>query len=197
MKRLGILLMAVILVSSCVSKKEFAKLESINAEIAAEVKSLEGDLSECKELVAGLKSDLAARDQALAMKDATIRDLNERVEDLRKENKEYFSRIGDLMNNKDIATQQFLDMIASKDEQLQKATELANKLNYKIQVKDSINLALVLNLRKSLEDINDEDIDIEVIGEKVFVSISDKMLFRSGSSNFGFFEHMTQTSTVP
>ena len=74
-------------------------------------------------------------------------------------------------------------MIANKDEQLAKATNLANKLNYKIQMKDSVNLALVLNLRKSLENINDEDIDIEVRGEVVYVSISDKLLFKSGSSN--------------
>jgi len=39
-----------------------------------------------------------------------------------------------------------------------------------------------LNLRQSLEDINDGDIDIEVRGEVVYVSISDKMLFKSASA---------------
>ncbi len=55
-------------------------------------------------------------------------------------------------------------------------------LNTRIQAKDSLNLALVMNLKRSLTDINDEDVQIEVRGGKVHVSISDKLLFRSGSS---------------
>lgn len=55
-------------------------------------------------------------------------------------------------------------------------------LTSKIQVKDSINLALVMNLKRSLADVNDEDIDVEVRGGVVYVSIADRLLFRSGST---------------
>ena len=55
-------------------------------------------------------------------------------------------------------------------------------LTTKIQSKDSLNLALVMNLKRSLADINDEDVQVEVKGGVVYVSISDKLLFRSGSS---------------
>ena len=47
--------------------------------------------------------------------------------------------------------------------------------------KDSLNMALVLNLKGALKDVNDEDIQIKVEGSAVFISISDKMLFKSGS----------------
>ena len=47
--------------------------------------------------------------------------------------------------------------------------------------KDSLNMALVLNLKGALKDVNDEDIQINVEGSAVFISISDKMLFKSGS----------------
>ncbi len=47
--------------------------------------------------------------------------------------------------------------------------------------KDSMNMALVLNLKGSLKDVNDEDVNIKVEGSAVFISISDKMLFNSGS----------------
>tara|TARA_R110000868_G_scaffold126481_7_gene333603 strand:- start:7420 stop:7935 length:516 start_codon:yes stop_codon:yes gene_type:complete len=50
-----------------------------------------------------------------------------------------------------------------------------------MQRKDSINLVLVMNLKRSLDDFDDEDIKIEVKKGIVYVSISDKMLFRSGS----------------
>ncbi len=55
-------------------------------------------------------------------------------------------------------------------------------LNNKIQYKDSLNLALVMNLKRSLSDINDKDVQVEVKGGIVYVSISDKLLFSSGSS---------------
>ena len=50
-----------------------------------------------------------------------------------------------------------------------------------MQRKDSINLALVMNLKRSLDNFDDEDIAIEVKKGVVYVSISDKMLFKSGS----------------
>jgi chemotaxis protein MotB len=47
--------------------------------------------------------------------------------------------------------------------------------------KDSLNMALVLNLKGALKDVNDTDIDIKVEGSAVFISIADKLLFKSGS----------------
>ena len=61
-------------------------------------------------------------------------------------------------------------------------TERVNELNRSIQAKDSLNLALVRNLKRSLDNINDEDVQVDVRGGKVFVSISDRLLFASGSS---------------
>ena len=50
-----------------------------------------------------------------------------------------------------------------------------------INKKDSVTLALVTSLKGALGNINDEDIEINVEKGVVFVSISDKLLFRSGS----------------
>jgi chemotaxis protein MotB len=42
-------------------------------------------------------------------------------------------------------------------------------------------MALVMNLKGALKDVNDKDIDVKVEKGVVFISISDKMLFKSGS----------------
>jgi chemotaxis protein MotB len=55
-------------------------------------------------------------------------------------------------------------------------------LNSSIQKKDSVNLSLVMNLKRSLADINDEDVSIEVKKGVVYISISDKLMFASGSA---------------
>lgn len=46
---------------------------------------------------------------------------------------------------------------------------------------DSLNLAVSHNLKESLSDGNDEDIDIDVDQTVVQITISDKLLFKSGS----------------
>ena len=56
------------------------------------------------------------------------------------------------------------------------------ELSDKIQEKDSINFALVANLKSSLHNIDDTDINIEVKGSAVYVSLSDKLLFRTASA---------------
>ena len=48
--------------------------------------------------------------------------------------------------------------------------------------KDSVTLALVTSLKGVLGDLNDDDIEVNVEKGVVFVSISDKLLFSSGSS---------------
>jgi chemotaxis protein MotB len=47
--------------------------------------------------------------------------------------------------------------------------------------RDSVTLALVTSLKGALVDINDSDIEVNVEKGVVFISISDKLLFRSGS----------------
>src|SRR5688500_16587623 len=47
--------------------------------------------------------------------------------------------------------------------------------------KDPPKMALVINLKGAINDINDSDIEIKVEKSAVYISISDKLLFKSGS----------------
>jgi chemotaxis protein MotB len=67
-----------------------------------------------------------------------------------------------------------LDNISSKDTYIK-------DMQTQMQKKDSLNMALVLNLKGALKDVNDQDVQIKVEGSAVMISISDKMLFKSGS----------------
>jgi chemotaxis protein MotB len=66
-----------------------------------------------------------------------------------------------------------LENIQSKDLYIQ-------NLQSAISRKDSLNMALVMNLKGALNDVNDQDVEIKVEKGVVFISISDKMLFKSG-----------------
>lgn len=67
-----------------------------------------------------------------------------------------------------------LDNISAKDAYIK-------NLQISMAKKDSLNLALVMNLKGALQNVNDEDVEVKVEGSAVFISISDKMLFKSGS----------------
>ena len=54
-------------------------------------------------------------------------------------------------------------------------------LQKEMQRKDSLNMALVMNLKGAIGNMADEDINIKVDKGVVFIDISDKLLFKSGS----------------
>jgi chemotaxis protein MotB len=68
-------------------------------------------------------------------------------------------------------------------ETVNKSLSYIKDLNTSIQKKDSMNLSLVMNIKRSLDNVNDKDITVEVKKGVVYISISDKLLFSSGSAN--------------
>ncbi len=99
--------------------------------------------------------------------------------------------IAQLKKSGNTMLQQLSDMSvisASQSESIRKSLENINAkdsyikdLQTAMSRKDSLNMALVLNLKGALQDVNDQDVQINVEGSAVLVSISDKMLFKSGS----------------
>ncbi len=67
-----------------------------------------------------------------------------------------------------------LENIQNKDAYIHGLQSALNK-------KDSLNLALVMNLKGALKDVNDNDIEVKVEKGVVYISIADKLLFKSGS----------------
>lgn len=67
-----------------------------------------------------------------------------------------------------------LEKINEKDRQIKSLRDAIDR-------KDSVTFALVTSIKGAIGDLNDEDIQIQVDKGAVFVSISDKFLFKSGS----------------
>lgn len=124
------------------------------------------------------KSKIQALEQDVAFKDKQIKDLEEEIAYLKETN----SNQMDLMEDLSVVSKAGAESIKQSLETMTEQYGHIKDLTSRIQTKDSLNLALVTNLKRSLTDINDEDVQVEVRGGKVHVSISDKMLFRSGSA---------------
>jgi chemotaxis protein MotB len=158
MKKLLILsFSALMLLSSCVSKKEYAALEAKQKETQDLLNSATVKLNSC------LADKAAASARAIA--------LEEQVADLRKSNDNLTVLSAKGASN----VEKTLESIKEKD---MKITRLQDALTKK----DSITLAVVTSLKREV-GINDPDIEINVEKGVVFISISDKLLFQSGSYN--------------
>ncbi|HUH73709.1 MAG TPA: OmpA family protein [Chitinophagales bacterium] len=169
--------LSLVLGTSCVSKKtyklETAKLEDLqNAHT-----SLQTDLRNCE---------------------STKNEANKKVENLQFEKKSLESRIEDLLNqlsylkeNNSTALKQLSDLSVISSSQAESIKKSLDNIGAKdmyikdlqsaISRKDSLNMVLVMNLKGAIGDLNDSDIEIKVEKSAVYISISDKLLFKSGS----------------
>lgn len=120
----------------------------------------------------------SCKNKELDLKNKQIASLEDQINTLKETNAGLLDRMADLS----IVSKTGAESIKNSLENISRQTAYIEGLNKKIQSKDSLNLALVVNLKRSLSDINDKDVKVEVRGGLVHISISDKLLFSSGSS---------------
>lgn len=130
-------------------------------------------ISSCK------KVSRAELEKTLAIKTEQAELYKKQLEDLQGTNSSLLDRMSELS----IVSQTGAENISKSLENISKQYSFIENLSSKMQSKDSINMALVMNLKRSLNNINDEDVLVEVRGGIVHVSIADKVLFKSASAN--------------
>lgn len=181
-------LVILLLASSCVGKKKYAQLQRKNEELRVKASS---DLDNCQKEVQKLKNDLAdmagrmssretewkGKEEELIKNRDRINTLNQELEYLRKTNTSLLDRMSDLSVISKEGAESIKKSLTAIDDQ----NKYIKDLNKSINRKDSVNMSLVMNIKRSLANINDEDVTVEVKKGVVYVSLSDKMLFKSGS----------------
>jgi len=155
-------IITLITISSCVSKKEFAALEAKQKETQDLLNSATVKLNAC------LSDKSAAQ--------AKIQGLMDRLEDIKKTNQDLIKTTEGLTT----LTQKGAENLEKTLESLDEKSLKIEKLQDAITRKDSLTLAVVTSLKREV-GINDPDIEINVEKGVVFISIADKVLFKSGS----------------
>jgi chemotaxis protein MotB len=182
MKQLSVVAICVLLMTSCVSKKKFAALEQ---DSNSQTEQLRGSLNDCNDQVTGLEGQLSSLESRLQQANSDLENEREKVENLEDQLafvKETNTNLLDRLSDLSVVSVAGAESIKASLETMNRQNAYIQDLNSSIQRKDSINMALVMTLKRSLSDINDEDIQIEVKDGVVFISLSDKLLFKSGSA---------------
>ena len=158
MKKIVLILLGGLALTSCVSNKKFRALQD-------QLKSTEDLLN-----TATVKLNSCLKDREL---------LQSNNEVLRKNNEGLLTNLG----NMTMLTQKGADNLERSLESIKEKDLTIKNLRDAVTRRDSINLALVQSLKGVLGNLDDEDITVQVDKGVVYVSISDKMLFSSGSYN--------------
>lgn len=152
---LALSVMGMLTLTSCGAKKKIAALEAKNKEIQDLLNSTTVKLNMC-----------------LTEKDA----MASQMEFLKKNNSDLINNMGNMTTLTTQGAQNIekaLETIKEKDLKITRMQDALTK-------KDSVTLALVTSLKREV-GISDPDIEVNVEKGVVFISIADKLLFKSGS----------------
>lgn len=152
-----------ILSASCVSKKRYAELEEKYKQKEELLNTTSVKLGACENDVEKLKFQVSS--------------LKNNVDLLKENNQQLISNIGNLTT----LTKKGAENLEKSLESLREKDLTIKNLRDAVTRRDSVNLALVQSLKGVLGNLDDQDIDVKVDKGVVFINISDKLLFKSGS----------------
>jgi len=184
--KLFLMAFTILTITSCVSKKKYFSLQSEMdlrdqeiGKLGQQVNDYMNKYNNCSDAKRNLELELNGLKSNMTIREEQISDLKGQVNDARTQRDKQLTQVGDLT----VLSQSANDNIKETLSQLETKDKYINLLQAAKTKADSINLALAVNLKGVLsEGIADQDVEIKVDKTVVFVNLSDKMLFTSGSS---------------
>jgi chemotaxis protein MotB len=162
-----VLLLAI--ASSCVSSKKFKSLNGEYDALKGTQATTQSDLTKCQ----ADNSGLIGQKKSLEDQNAA---LNNQVSLLKENNTQYLAQL----ENMSVISKEQAESIKKSMENLGMKDAYIQTLQQQMAQKDSLNMALVMNLKGAIGNLEDQDINIKVDKGVVIIDISDKLLFKSG-----------------
>jgi chemotaxis protein MotB len=153
--------------ASCSAPKQLRLAQAENQRLDSLYRDLQNQLLACQNA-----SKISSTEYELR-----IKALNEQLSNIKTNNTQMVDQLKDLSvitGKQAESINKSLDNIGAKDNYIM-------NLQSAIARKDSLNMALVINLKGAIGSLEDKDINIKIDKGVVYIDISDKLLFKSGS----------------
>ena len=157
------MLVGLILVSSCASKKDLEDCRQRNLGLLETTKELGMSYQEAKEQLAAANARVSSLQEQLEQSKAAYELLQQSLDK---------SLVN--TNQSNVSIEKLVDQINESNQYIRHLTNLKNK-------SDSLNLALTNKLTRSLSKEELKDVDVQVLKGVVYISLADNMLYKSGS----------------
>lgn len=161
-----------VMLFSCVSTKKYKAAQASYNDLNNKYAQLQGDLNKCNTD----KADVNKKNDLLQNE---VDNLNKQIAFLKENNTQALKQLQDLS----VISAQQADNIKKSLENIGAKDNYIQTLQESLARKDSLNMALVMNLKGAVGNLDDQDINIKVDKGVVFIDISDKLLFNSGKYN--------------
>lgn len=169
LKQFFIIVSATIFLFSCVSQKKEKEAQARYDTLNVTLGTTQGDLAACNNNKAELNRQKSKLEDDIA-------NLNKQMDFLKQNNTQALKQLEDLSvitSTQAESIKKSMENIGAKDTYIQ-------TLQQQMARKDSLNMALVMNLKGAIGNLDDQDINIKVDKGVVYIDISDKLLFKSG-----------------
>ena len=157
------LLMAGVLLTSCVSKKKFGELQTNYNAVQTQYQAAQVQLAENRATIKSLEDRLAEARAANDKLQAAFVALQGSLDKSLQQNTEGNVNISKLVDEINASNKFIKQLVEAKDRS------------------DSLNMVLTNNLTRSLSKEELKDVDVQVLKGVVYISLSDNMLYKSGS----------------
>lgn len=157
------LVLAMFLMSGCVTKKKFASLQTEKEKLETNYQNAQLQLAENKANIKSLEDRLAEAQKNNAELKASYAALQRSLDKSIQQNSQGNVNISKLVDEINASNKFIKQLVEAKDKS------------------DSLNMVLTNNLTRSLSRDELQDVDIKVLKGVVYISLSDNMLYKSGS----------------
>ena len=154
---------AVVLTSSCVSKKELVSCQTEN-------KTLQENLQAAREELAANKARVTSLEEQAKGQRAALQSATNRYDELKKTLDQSLSNA----NQNNISIEKLVDQINESNQYIRHLVNIKN-------TNDSLNMVLQNNLLQSLSADERKETDVKVLKGVVYISLADNMLYESGT----------------
>ena len=163
MKKIFLFLTAGLLLTSCASKKQFVELQTNYNKLNTEYQTAQVQLAENRATIKSLEERLAECKGAGEKLQTAYAQLQGSLDKSLQQNTEGNVNISKLVDEINASNKFIKQLVEAKDRS------------------DSLNMVLTNNLTRSLSKEELKDVDVQVLKGVVYISLSDNMLYKSGS----------------
>jgi chemotaxis protein MotB len=160
---LGVLFAAAVITQGCVSKKEYTALQTSYADLQKKQGDLEKSYDLTQRELEGSRSRVKSLEEQIASEKSNLAGLQDALSKCLAGNTQGGANISKLVDEINVSNKYIKQLIAAKGKS------------------DSLNTVLTNNLTRSLSREEMQGVDVQVLKGVVYISLSDNMLYKSGS----------------
>jgi len=158
-----ILLITAVLAQGCISNKKYQELQSTNSKLQESNQELNRKLQASESDVSGSRIRIKSLEEQIAAEKSNVAALQDAL-----------NKCLSSSSQGNVNISKLVDEINSSNKYIQQLVNAKNK-------SDSLNMVLTNNLTRSLSREEMTDVDVQVLKGVVYISLSDNMLYKSGS----------------